>query len=68
MTNINRRKFIKKSALAMMSYSMFGCAANLSAKDYDDKYVHSPNYYNGKFKNLIETSEGPKPGTSLKYL
>jgi len=68
MVNINRRNFIKNSAMAMMSYSMFGCASNLSAEDYDDKYIHSPNYYNGKFNNLIKTSEGPKPGTSFDMI
>ena len=61
MVNINRRNFIKKSAMAMMSYSMFGCASYLSAENYDDKYIHSPNYYNGKFNNLLKTSEDPKP-------
>lgn len=33
MGNISRRKFIKNSAMAMMSYSMFGCASYLSAED-----------------------------------
>ncbi len=47
---------------------MFGCASNVSAEDYDDKYGHSPNYYNGKFNNLIKTSEGPKPGTSFDMI
>ncbi|MBW2173396.1 MAG: MBL fold metallo-hydrolase [Deltaproteobacteria bacterium] len=68
MVNINRRNFVKNSAMAMMSYSMFGCASNVSAEDYDDKYGHSPNYYNGKFNNLIKTSEGPKPGTSFDMI
>jgi len=63
MVIINRRDFIKNSALAMMGYSMFGCTSNLSAEDYDDMYSYSPNYYNGKFNNLIKTYEGHKPGT-----
>jgi len=68
MVNISRRGFIKKSAMAMMSYSVFGCASNLSVEDYDDKYAHSPNFYNGKFNNLTKTSEGPKPGTSFDMI
>ena len=66
MVNINRRNFIKNSAMAMMSYSLSGCASNLSAEDYDDKYSHSPNYYNGKFQNLIKTSGKKKIGSSLR--
>ncbi|NQT23894.1 MBL fold metallo-hydrolase, partial [candidate division KSB1 bacterium] len=54
--------------MAMMGYSIFGCTSNLGADDYDDKYSHSPNYYNGKFQNLIKTSEGPNPGTSLSMI
>ena len=61
--DMNRRNFMKKSAAATMSYSMFGCAS-LSAESYDDKYSRSPNYRNGEFRNFIETSKGPKPGTS----
>ncbi len=68
MANISRRKFIKNSAMAMMSYSLSGCASALGSNEYDDKYSHSPNYYNGKFQNLIKTSEGPKPGTSLSMI
>ena len=68
MANISRRQFIKNSAMAMMSYSMSGCASALGSNEYDDKYSHSPNYYNGKFQNLIKTSEGPKPGTSLSMI
>ena len=47
---------------------MFGCSSNPSAEDYDDKYSHSPNYYNGKFQNLIKTSEGRKPGTFFEMV
>ena len=50
MVNISRREFIKKSAMAMMSYSVFGCASNLSAEDYDDKYAHSPNFVTAQRK------------------
>jgi L-ascorbate metabolism protein UlaG (beta-lactamase superfamily) len=63
MANISRRKFIKNSAMAIMSYSLPGCATALGSNEYDVKYGDSPNYHNGKFKNLIETSEGRKPGT-----
>ena len=63
MANISRRDFIKSSAVAMMSYSLPGCASVLASNEYDEKYGDSPNYHNGKFKNLIETSEGRKPGT-----
>jgi hypothetical protein len=63
MKNISRRKFIKKSAMAMMSYSLLGAAPVFGSNEFDEKYGHSPNYHNGKFKNLIETSEGRKPGT-----
>ena len=65
MANISRRYFIKSSAVAMMSYSLPGCASVLASNEYDEKYRGSPNYYNGKFQNLIKTSEGPKPGTSF---
>jgi len=68
MANMSRRKFIKNSAMAMMSYSMLGAAPVFGSNEYDDKYSHSPNYYNGKFQNLIKTSEGPKPGTSLSMI
>ena len=73
MVDKNRRDFIINSAKAMMSYSifggtLFGCASNLSAKEYDDKYSHSPNYYNGKFHNIIGTSEGRKPGTFFEMV
>ncbi len=67
MVNINRRDFIRNSAKATMSYSMFGCSS-LNAEDYNDKYSHSPNFHNGKFKNLIETSEGRKPGTFFEMV
>ena len=63
MANISRRKFIKNSAMVMMSYSLLGCASAFGSNEYDGKYGHSPNYQNGKFKNLIKTSEGRKPGT-----
>jgi L-ascorbate metabolism protein UlaG (beta-lactamase superfamily) len=63
MNNISRRKFIKNSAMAIASYSMLGTAPVFGANEYDEKYGYSPNYHNGKFKNLIETSEGRKPGT-----
>ncbi len=68
MANISRRKFIKNSAMAMMSYSMLGAAPALASSEYDDKYSHSPNYYNGKFQNLIKTSEGRKPGTFFEMV
>ena len=68
MANISRRKFIKKSAMAMMSYSMLGSASAFGANEYDEKYGYSPNYHNGKFENLIKTSDGPKPGTSLSMI
>lgn len=68
MVNINRRNFIKNSAMAMMSYSMFGCTSIFCSKEFNEKHGHSPNYYNGKFENLIKTSEGPKPGTSFDMI
>jgi L-ascorbate metabolism protein UlaG (beta-lactamase superfamily) len=49
--------------MAMMSYSLPGCASALGSNEFDEKYGHSPNYYNGKFNNLIKTHEGRKPGT-----
>ena len=60
---ISRKKFIKNSAMAMLSYSMYGCTSLQCSNDFNRKYGHSPNYHNGKFKNLIKTSEGRKPGT-----
>jgi len=63
MININRRNFMKYSAMAFMSYSLPGCASVFEASEFAEKYGHSPNFYNGKFNNLIETSEGRKPGT-----
>jgi hypothetical protein len=60
MVNISRRNFIKNSAMALMSYSLPGCASAFGANKYDEKYGYSPNYHNGKFKNLIKTSEGRK--------
>ena len=68
MANINRRTFIKNSAIAMMSYSMLDAAPVFGSNEFDEKYGYSPNYYNGKFNNLIKTSEGPKPGTSLSMI
>ena len=68
MVNVNRRSFIKYSAMTMMSYSLPGCATALEPNEFDEKYGYSPNYYNGKFHNLINTSEGPKPGTSLSMI
>ena len=68
MANISRRKFIINSAMAMMSYSLPGCALAFGSNKFDEKYGHSPNYYNGKFQNLIKTSEGPQPGTSLSMI
>ena len=68
MANINRRSFIKNSAIATMSFSPFGCSTSLSAKGFDNLYLPSPNYHNGEFKNLIKTSKGPKPGTSLDMI
>jgi len=68
MININRRNFIKYSAMAFMSYSLPGCASAFEPNEYNEKYGHSPNYYNGKFNNLIATSEGPKQGTSLSMV
>ncbi len=47
----------------MMSYSLPGRASAFGSNKYNKKYGHSPNYYKGKFNNLIETSEGRKPGT-----
>ena len=55
MANISRRKFIKNSAMAMMSYSLPGFASVFGANEFDKKYGHSPNYHIGKFKNLIKT-------------
>jgi len=49
--------------MAMMSYSLPGCASAIESNEFDEKYGHSPNYYNGKFHNLIKTHEGRKPGT-----
>jgi L-ascorbate metabolism protein UlaG (beta-lactamase superfamily) len=63
MVNASRRKFIKSSAMAMMSYSLPGCVSAFGSNEFDEKYGHSPNYYNGKFNNLIKTHEGRKPGT-----
>lgn len=54
--------------MAMMSYSMLGATPAFSVNKYDDKYGHSPNYYNGKFQNLIKTSEGRKPGTFFEMV
>ena len=68
MANINRRTFIKNSAIAMMSYSMLDAAPVFGSNEFDEKYGYSPNYYKGKFQNLIKTSEGPKPGTSLSMI
>ena len=68
MTSISRRKFIKNSAMAMMSYSMLGAAPVFGSNAHNEKYGYSPNYHNGKFKNLIETSEGRKPGTFFEML
>jgi L-ascorbate metabolism protein UlaG (beta-lactamase superfamily) len=39
-----------------------------SSNEYDEKYGDSPNYHNGKFKNLIETNEGRKPGTFFEMV
>ena len=52
----------------MMSYSLPGCASAFGSNEFDEKYGHSPNYYNGKFNNLIETSEGRKPGTFFEMV
>lgn len=68
MLSITRRKFIKNCAMAMMSYSLPGCVSAFGSNKYDERYEYSPNYYNGKFNNLIKTSEGPKPGTSFDMI
>ncbi len=68
MVNITRRNFIKNTAMAMMSYSMLGAAPVFGSNKFDEKYGYSPNYHNGKFKNLIETSEGRKPGTFFEMV
>ena len=65
MEKISRKKFIKNSAVVIVSFSMPGCTSLHSSNEFNKKYGNSPNYYNGKFKNLIKTSEGPKPGTSF---
>ena len=54
--------------MAMMSYSLPGCVSAFGSNKYDERYEYSPNYYNGKFNNLIKTSEGPKPGTSFDMI
>ena len=68
MAKISRRNFIKYNAMTIMSYSLPGCASVLASNEYDERYGYSPNYYNGKFNNLIKTSEGPKPGTSFDMI
>jgi len=68
MVNVNRRNFIKYSAMSVMSFSLPGCASGLEPNEFDKKYGHSPNYYNRKFHNLIKTSKGPKSGTSLSMI
>ena len=68
MPNISRRTFIKSSAVAMMSYSLPGCASVLASNEYNEKYGYSPNYYNGQFNNLIKTHEGRKPGTFFEMV
>lgn len=68
MANISRRKFIKNSVMAMMSYSLPGCAPVFASNEFDKNYGYSPNYHNGKFHNLIETSEGRKPGTFFEMV
>jgi len=65
---MDRGEFIKNSAMAIMGYSMFGCEPTLAGDELSERYNHSPNYYSGKFQNLIKTSEGPKPGTSLSMI
>ena len=66
--SVNRRQFIKYSAKAITSYSLPDCSSAIGSNEYDERYGHSPNYYNGKFHNLIETSEGRKPGTFFEML
>jgi hypothetical protein len=68
MKNVSRRNFIKNSAITLMSYSLLGAAPVFGSNEFDEKYGHSPNYHNGKFENLIETSEGRKPGTFFEMV
>ncbi len=63
MLNVSRRNFIKYSSMTVMSCLFPGCASAFESDEFDKKYVHSPNYYNGKFHNFIKTHEGRKPGT-----
>ncbi len=68
MRSQNRREFLKSCAAFVASYSLLGFRSTLLAQGYDEKYKASPNFYNGKFNNLIKTHEGRKPGTFFEMV